>query len=204
MHPTLLSPYRHRRSVVHRLPALVKVSLAIACVLAIVLLPRAAWLAYAGIALALLAVAAASRVPLAALGRRLLVVESFALGIALLAFFQPHGARIALSLLARSTLCLSCMVLLTSTTRFVDLLRALRQVRLPALLQTTLALMHRCLFLLFEEMSRLRRARRSRSFATGRRHGWRISANIASQLFVRTSERAERIYLAMAARGWKT
>jgi cobalt/nickel transport system permease protein len=182
----------------------VKVSLAIACVLAIVLLPRAAWLAYAGIALALLAVAAASRVPLAALGRRLLVVESFALGIALLAFFQPHGARIALSLLARSTLCLSCMVLLTSTTRFVDLLRALRQVRLPALLQTTLALMHRYLFLLFEEMSRLRRARRSRSFATGRRRAWRISASIASQLFVRTSERAERIYLAMAARGWKT
>jgi cobalt/nickel transport system permease protein len=204
MHHALLSPYRHRRSAIHRLPALVKVSLAIACVLAIVLLPRAAWLAYAGIALALLWVAAASRIPLAALGRRLLVVEPFALGIALLAFFQPHGARIALTLLARSTLCLFGMVLLTSTTRFVDLLRALRQLRLPALLLTTLALMHRYLFLLFEEMSRLRRARRSRSFATGRRHAWRISANVASQLFVRTSERAERIYLAMAARGWKT
>jgi len=204
MHHALLSPYRHRRSAIHRLPALVKVALAIACVLAIVLLPRAAWLAYAGVALALLAVAAASRIPLAALGRRLLVVEPFALGIALLAFFQPHGARIALTLLARSTLCLFGMVLLTSTTRFVDLLRALRQLRLPALLLTTLALMHRYLFLLFEEMGRLRRARRSRSFATGRRHAWRISANIASQLFVRTSERAERIYLAMAARGWKT
>lgn len=204
MHHALLSPYRHRRSVVHRLPALLKVSLAIACVLAIVLLPRAAWLAYAGVALALLAVAAASRIPLAALGRRLLVVEPFALGIALLAFVQPHGARIALTLLARSTLCLFGMVLLTSTTRFVDLLRALRQLRLPALLLTTLALMHRYLFLLFEEMSRLRRARRSRSFAIGRRRAWRTSANIASQLFVRTSERAERIYLAMAARGWKT
>jgi len=204
MHHALLSPYRHRRSVLHRLPALVKVTIAIAGVVAIVLLPRAAWPAYGGIAIALLAAAAASRVPLSALGRRLLVVEPFALGIALLAMFQPHGARIALTLLARSTLCLGCMVLLTSTTRFVDLLRALRQVRVPALLVTTLALMHGYLFLLFEEMGRLRRARRSRSFAAGRRRDWRISATIAAQLFVRTSERAERIYLAMAARGWKT
>lgn len=204
MHHALLSPYHHRRSVIHRLPALPKVLLAVAIVLAIVLLPRAAWLAYAGTALGLLAAAAASRVPLAALGRRLLVVEPFALGIALLAFFQPDGARIALTLLARSTLCLFCMVLLTSTTRFVDLLRALRQIRLPALLLTTLALMHRYLFLLFEETARLRRARRSRSFVTGRRHAWRTSAGVAAQLFVRTSERAERIYLAMAARGWKT
>jgi len=204
MHHALLSPYRHRRSVVHRLPALLKVALAIAVVVAIVLLPRGAWLAYAGFALGLLAVAAASRIPLAALGRRLLVVEPFALGIALLAFFQPNGVRIALGLLARSTLCLLCMVLLTSTTRFVDLLRALRQLRLPALLLTTLALMHRYLFLLFDEMARLRRARRSRSFATGRRRAWRSSAGIAARLFVRSSERAERIYLAMAARGWKT
>jgi cobalt/nickel transport system permease protein len=204
MHHVLLSPYRHRRSVVHRLPALTKVSIAIALVVTIVLLPRAAWTAHAGIAIALLAVATASRIPLSALGRRLLLVEPFAVGIALLALFQPHGVRIALTLLARSTLCLSWMVLLTSTTRFIDLLRALRQVRVPALLLTTLALMHRYLFLLFEETGRLRRARRSRSFAPGRRRAWRISASIAVQLFVRTSDRAERIYLAMAARGWKT
>jgi cobalt/nickel transport system permease protein len=204
VHHDLLSPYRHRRSVIHRLPALVKISIAIAAVVTIVLLPRAAGRAYLAAAIALLAVAATSRVSLAALGRRLLIVEPFALGIALLALFQRNGAWIALTLLARSTLCLGCMVLLTSTTRFVDLLRALRRVRVPALLVTTLALMHRYLFLLFEEMARLRRARRSRSFSGGRGHAWRISATIAAQLFVRTSGRAERIYLAMAARGWKT
>ena len=133
-----------------------------------------------------------------------MLVEPFAIGVAVLALFQPDGWPMFGSMLAKSTLCLSLVVILTTTTRFSDMLQVLWRIRVPALLVTTLALMHRYLFVLVDEMQRMLRARRSRSFSTGRGGAWRASSEVAAQLFVRSSERAERIYSAMCARGWKT
>jgi len=199
----LLSPYRHATSVVHALPAGAKLGVALACILLLVMLPRTAWLAYLGVALGLLAVAIASRVPLRQLLLRLALMEPFVLGVALLALLGPDGTRVFAGMLVKSTLCLGVMVLLTATTRFSDLLAVLWRLRVPALLVTTLALMHRYVFVLLEEMERMRRARRSRTFRADRVAAWRGSAQVAGQLFIRTSERAERVYLAMCARGWK-
>jgi len=168
-----------------------------------VLLPRAAWPAYAAAALVLVAAAAASRVSLRRLGARLLIVEPFALGVAVLSLLQRHGVLVFLALLVKSTLCLACMVLLGATTRFSEVLRALARVRAPSLLVTTLALSYRYLFVLVEEMGRMQRARKSRTFVRGRWFAWRASATVIGHLFLRTSERAERIYAAMCARGWK-
>jgi len=204
VHPRLLETYQHRRSAVHRLPAALKCAAALAVVLLVVLLPRASWPAYGAIAIGLIAGAALSRIPPARLALRLLMVEPFALGVALLSLLQPDGTRIFAALLARSTLCLFAMVLLAATTRFSDLLRVLWSARVPRLLVTTLALMHRYLFLLLDETGRMVRARRSRTFARGRLAAWRSSAGVLAHLFVRSSERAERVYSAMCARGWKT
>ena len=198
-----LSPYQHGSSAVHRLPAGAKLLAAVGAVLVIVLLPRDAWWAYAGIASGLVAIALAARADLRAMLVRLLLLEPFVLGIALLALLRPGGGPLFLSMLAKSTLCLATMILLTATTRFSDLLSVLWRIRVPALLVTTLALMHRYLFVLVEEMERMQRARRSRTFVAGRSATWRNSAQVAGQLFVRCSERAERVYLAMCARGWK-
>jgi energy-coupling factor transporter transmembrane protein EcfT len=49
----------------------------------------------------------------------------------------------------------------------------------------------------------MRRARASRTFTRRRRFQWQALSSIVGQLFVRASERAERIYNAMCARGWK-
>ena len=204
MHQDLLRTYQHRPSVIHRLPPTVKLVSAVACVVAVVLFPRTAWGAYSMTAAILLAIALMSRVPLVRLARRLMLVEPFAVSIALLSVFQRNGLEVFLAMLTKSTLCLFCMILMTATTRFSDLLRLLWRVRVPALLVTTLALMHRYLFLLLDEMLRMARARRSRTFTDGRLLVWRDSATIIAHLFVRASERAERVYAAMCARGWKT
>ena len=82
-------------------------------------------------------------------------------------------------------------------------LRVLKAARVPGLLITTLALMHRYLFVLMEEAERMRRARASRTFTRQRGVRWQTLSTVVSQLFVRASERAERIYDAMCARGWK-
>ena len=75
--------------------------------------------------------------------------------------------------------------------------------RVPGLLITTIALMHRYLFVLADEAERMRRARASRTFTRDRRARWQTLSTVVGQLFVRASERAERIYDAMCARGWK-
>jgi cobalt/nickel transport system permease protein len=173
-------------------------------VVAIVVLPRDAWTAYAAWAVALVGLALLSRVRLPRLGLRLLAVGPFALGVALLSLAQPGGLAVFAAVLTRGTLCLSVMLLLAATTRFTDLLRVLRRVRVPALLVTVLALMYRYLFVLAAESARLARARRSRTMRGDRLGAWRAAAGIAARLFVRSSERAERVYAAMCARGWRT
>jgi cobalt/nickel transport system permease protein len=190
-------------SPVHRAPAAAKLALALAIVLATVLVPsRQPWF-FAAVALALLATALLSRVPARFLVGRLLLLEPFVAGVAVLSLLQPNGLAVASTVVLRSTLCLATMILLTSTTRFADLLVVLRRARLPALLLTTIALMYRYLFVLVEEAERMQRARTSRTLRTRRAQQWRSTAALAGQLFLRSTERAERIYAAMCARGWR-
>ena len=199
----LLSPYQHGASVLHRLPPGLKLGAALACILFIVLLPRNAWGLHLAIAAGLAAMAIASRASLRQLLLRLLLVEPIVIGIALLALLRPDGGLLFLSMITKSTLCRACMLLLPGTTRFSDILGVLRRLRVPALLITSLALTHRFMFVLVEEMQRMMRARRSRTFVEDRAATWSGSSQVAGRLFVRASERAERVYLAMCARGWE-
>jgi cobalt/nickel transport system permease protein len=151
----------------------------------------------------LVVIAAASRIPGGFLLRRLLLLEPLVIGVALLNLFQPDGWRTFGLLLARSNLCLLTMILLSNTTPFPEVLRVLESVHLPRIFITVLALMYRYLFVLVDEAERLQRARMSRTFSGGRRLQWMMSGNTIGQLFVRSTERAERIFLAMRARGWQ-
>jgi cobalt/nickel transport system permease protein len=195
--------YSRLDSPVHRLPAGAKLLVALATVVATVTLPVGRWDAGLVIGLWLAGVAVASRVPPRFIARRLLTLEPIALGTAGLAFFQPDGGRVFATLLMKTTLCLLAMILLSSTTSFSALLAVMRRARVPALLVSMLALMYRYLFVLADEAQRMRRARASRTFRPGRWWTWRALGTVIGQLFVRSTERAERIYAAMEARGWK-
>jgi cobalt/nickel transport system permease protein len=135
--------------------------------------------------------------------RRLLVVEVFIAGIALLSLLTPSARPIVISTIIKSNLCVLAMLLLTWTTPFHEILTVLRQLRLPTVMLTTLALMYRYLPVLGEETRRMERARASRTFTHKRRSAWNNLAGIIARLFIRSADRAERIYLAMCARGWK-
>ena len=203
MRHDFLDKWSRLDSPVHRAPAALKLALTFATVVASVVTPPHRGWALAVIAGSLVVVAAASRIPPAFLCRRLLLLEPFVAGIALLSAFQSGGTRIALLVAARSTLCLGAMILFTNTTPFPKVLATLRRVGLPAVLITVLALMYRYLFVLVDEAERMQRARRSRTFTRGRAHAWTSTAALAGQLFVRSTERAERIHAAMCARGWR-
>ena len=202
MHPEFIDRYSRLDSPLHRCPAGLKIIAALMLVLIVALWPGAPVLLLGAVAALLLALAALSQVPPHFLLRRLAIAEPFALGVAVLALFQPAGERIFLVMLAKSTLCLGVMILLTATTPFTDLLAAVRRAHVPAVFTTTLALLYRYLFVLADESHRMRRARLSRSYTTNRTHHWRALATVAGQLFVRATGRAERICAAMSARGW--
>ena len=103
----------------------------------------------------------------------------------------------------RGGLCLSTVVVFGAITPFAALPGVLRRAGAPRLLVTTLALMHRYLFVLSDEAQRMQRARASRTLVKPPRFAWAMPAEVVGRLFVRASERAERIYLAMCARGWR-
>ena len=199
----LLDHYSGLDSPIHRRPAAAKLVGAVALVVIVAMLPvqRASYLIWPALLLA--TVALLSRIPLRFLAKRLLLLEPFVLGVAVLAVFQPGGWRIMLVLAAKCTLCLLTMILLSGTTPFSEMLRVLRKMHVPGLMVTTLALMHRYLFVLGDEAHRMKRARMSRTFIQKPVKRWRTLATVISQLFIRASERAERVYAAMCARGWQ-
>jgi cobalt/nickel transport system permease protein len=204
MHHDYLDRFSRLDSPIHRTPAGVKLACALLLLLSTILIPMSRGELFGAIALSLLVIAAVSRVPVIFLARRLLMLEPFVLGVAVLSLLQPGGSAIFLKLVARGTLCLITVLLLSSTTPFSEILRVLRKLRFPSILITMLALMYRYVFVLVDEAERMSRARASRTFRHDRFHAWRTGAGVIGQLFVRSTTRAERIYAAMCARGWKT
>lgn len=190
-------------SPVHRLCADTKLVVALALVLATVWMPFPAPWYFATVTGFLIIIAFASKIPALSLIKRLLLLEPLVLGVAALAWFQPGGALVFTRIVVKSTLCLFTMVLLSNTTPFSALLDVLRRARFPALIITTVALMYRYLAVLVDETERMQRARASRTFAGRRSHLWKSLGTVIGQLFIRSTERAERIYAAMCARGWK-
>ena len=172
-------------------------------IVATTLLPSPTDWLYCAPASLLLCLWLASRMSIIFALRRLLVAEFFILGIALLALFTPSARPLFISAIIKSNLCVLTLLVLIWTTPFSQILQVFRRLRLPTVMLTTLALMYRYLPVLAEESRRMTRARASRTFSRSHRLAWRSLTAIIGQLFVRSAERAERIYLAMCSRGWK-
>jgi cobalt/nickel transport system permease protein len=205
-HEGFFDPYSRIESPVHNIPAGVKLCVALGLVVSVVSVPVqevSAATFFPAVGLFLLGVAGMSFVPPSFLLKRLAQLEPVVMGAGLLSLFQPGGVRVFFALMLRTTLCLSTMLLLANTTPFPDLLAVLRRLRLPSIFITTLALMYRYLYVLVDESQRMRRARASRTFTANRRGAWIGAASTLGHLFVRTGDRAERVYQAMCSRGWK-
>jgi len=191
------------RSVLHRAPAGVKLGVAALIILGTTLLPRQMTRIYLIPAGLVLSLWVAARVPFRHGIRRLLIAEFFIIGIGGFALISPGRAPLFLSAFCKSNICVALMIVLTWSTPFTEILTVFRQLRIPGVMLTTLALMYRYLPVLTEESRRMDRARKCRTFSTGRMLLWHNLTTIIAQLFMRSVDRAERIYLAMCARGWK-
>lgn len=120
-----------------------------------------------------------------------------------------EGLRLFATIAAKSWVSVQAALLLTFTTPVPELIEALRRLRLPGLLVTTIGFMVRYLVVLGEEAGRMSRAQAARSAdPTGHGGGsirWRAATtgHMVGTLFLRSYERSERIYAAMLARGFE-
>jgi len=217
-----LERYLHGTSPVHRLDARAKLLATLVFVLATSATPpRVEALALLG-ALALAAVVA-SRIPLLEALKRSSLVLPFAGMVALSLPFTRAGEMLwsgtllgwtltvtdqglwaFASLLVKAWLSAWVSGLLVATTPFPELLAGMRALYIPNILVTLIGFTYRYLFVLVDEAMRLNTARDARSVGSGGTLLWRakvLGAMIGS-LFIRSYERSERIYQAMASRGY--
>lgn len=106
------------------------------------------------------------------------------------------------SLLLKFVLTTGAALLLVATTSFPAICHALRRLGFPSLFVSQLLFLYRYLFVLTEEAMRITRARDMRSFGS-RGMGLRVFVRLIGVLFLRTVDRAERIYAAMLSRGFE-
>jgi cobalt/nickel transport system permease protein len=179
--------------------------------------PLHAWPVWVACALALAAIAVLAHVSAKTLWTRARVVLPLVLFVAIFVpFVRKGGETIALGPLtvseaglatfvtvtAKAILGTLSAVLLGATTSFPDVLHALERLKAPRLLVLIAAFMYRYLFVIVDEVRRMRAALAARGYAP--RHALQVQAigRVATALFLRTYERAERVHLAMLARGW--
>ena len=216
MEHSFLDRYSDRDSPVHRLDARVKSSMAFFFVVMVVTTPPQhleAFVAYAGL---LLWMAALSRVPISFIATRAVMVLPFSAVVAIglpflggsetLAILGVHlsikGLWILAGVTMKSMLSVAALALLVSTTHFSSLMAGLRSLGAPPLLLDLLGLTYRFLFLLTGESMRLKRAALARGYDPKWLPQAAIVGRLAGNLFVRSYERAERVYGAMRLRGY--
>lgn len=175
----------------------------------------------------LLLLSALSKIPIRVLvWRTTFFIPFFAAIIALPIAFTTPGSSLALlptpwgvleatkegvcratAFILRVWICVYALVLLTLTTRFVDIIRALYWLGLPKAFVSMTAVTYRYIFLLLDEARRMALAREARSPTKPRRISKRYLKDlggILAALFIRSYERGERVYLAMKARGYSS
>lgn len=105
------------------------------------------------------------------------------------------------SILVRTLLTVSAALILLATTGFPAICKALEQLGMPKVFAVQLLFLYRYLFVLAEEGGRASRARELRSFGT-KGQGVASYSSLIATLLLKTWLRAERIHMAMLARGF--
>jgi cobalt/nickel transport system permease protein len=229
MHVHFLDPYKPRASLIHAFDPRVKLVLALAFILAVALTPIGAWPVYMLLFAVILSVVMLSELGVGYVLKRSALALPFVLaavpilftaqGVPLLTVpvgpwtltITVEGVQRFVTILLKSWLSIQMAIVLAASTPFPQLLVAMRAVRMPRLIVAIVGLMWRYLFVMVDEVLRLLRARTARSgdlglpgVRIGGSLAWRarVTGGMAGNLLVRSFDRGERIYAAMAARGY--
>ena len=224
MHFSLLDVYQPRETWVHELDPRVKIVGTVLFILTVVTLPEDAWISYSLLLLVLLFLAVVSRLGIGFALRRGFIALPFILAALPLPFLIPGepisilpvlgwtitdaGLQRFAAILVRTWIAVQAGILLSATTPIPEVLWGLSKLRVPRVIVATIGFMIRYLFVLADEALRMVRARSSRSPdldgvpSPGIVWQGRTAGMMVGSLFLRSLERSERVFAAMAARGY--
>ena len=210
----LLDALSYKDTVVHRLDPRTKVIATLSFIATVVSFPKYEIARLVPFFLIPTVILILGDIPARFLLRKVLIASVFALLIGLFnplldtrPAFEFLGVPVSggwlsfFSIILRTLLTVSAVLLLISTTSFPGVAYALSRLGVPGAFISQLLFLYRYLFVLTEETMRMVRARDLRSFGRRGREAGVFSALVGT-LFVRTVERAERIHQAMLSRGF--
>ncbi len=222
----------YKNSPVHRLDPRIKLLFALAVVIYVVSLPRIDEkniVRLFAIEVYLLLLVLVAGLDLKYFFLRILAILPFGLGIALLQpFLRPsfiesytpypldlpfglsityEGLAFGSTLLAKFLVCITAVILLSSTTRLRDMVAAADRIGIPREFTLLLSMMVRYLFLFWAMLKRIRVAQETRLFNIWNRdvpRKWIIKqiGHSISAIFVRSYEQGEKTYISMLCRGY--
>lgn len=202
-------------SPVHRLDARVKALTTAAFLVAVMSFPRYEVSALMPFFLFPFAIMASGRIPPGVILRKVLVAAPFALAVGLfnplldrhiVATLGPYGISggwLSLTSIAlRFALTVSAALTLVACTGIHRLCAGLERLGLPTVLTLQVQLLYRYLFVIAGEGARMMRSIEIRSWGR-RKLRLRTYAALVGHLLLRAMDRAQRVYQAMASRGFE-
>ncbi|WP_406655707.1 cobalt ECF transporter T component CbiQ [Methanolobus sp. ZRKC2] len=221
----------YKNSPVHRLDGRIKILATIAIIVFAVSLPRiddSNFIRLALIELYLISLILLARLNLFYVLVRFLAVLPFGLAMILIQPFvrQPfidtftvyaelpfgismtyEGIYFGLTLLAKYTVCVTSIVLLSSTMKMNDMVVSARRLGIPREFTLLLTMMVRYLFVFWIMLKRIRTAQKTRLFDIWNKNAprrWILEqvGYTISSLFIRSYEQGERTYTSMLCRGY--
>lgn len=216
-----INKYANIQSIIHRWDPRAKVIAFVILVVFIVLTRPESFAAFAFYGILIFALILMSKIPIKYVIKRSITIIPFVLFIAIFIPFLKEGRALwsypvgkmnikvtyeglmmFWNVMVKAYLSALCMILLSASTGFFQLLKALEGLKIPGIIVMVFSFMHRYFFILQDELMMMRRAKESRS-VNGRR--WlhtRALANMLGVLFIKSYERGEAVYLAMCSRGF--
>ena len=118
-------------------------------------------------------------------------------------YFSPERVRLVVLIFLKAAALVLLLQIILVTAPITTTLKAAHNLRVPGLIVQLLMLSYRYVFVLGDELARLRIALRVRGFRNRpSRHAYRTVGHLAGALLLRGYERAERVGQAMACRGF--
>ena len=117
------------------------------------------------------------------------------------------GLNWAILLLVRMIVCLTAIIIYSSTTPLQEMASSFRKLKMPRDLAMILSIMVRFLFLFVDELAAIRKSQKSRNFSI---HGnntpykWRVKqvGYTIGMMFLKAYEQGERVHKSMVSRGF--
>jgi len=228
---TELERETYKKSIIHGVDGRVKIILTLAITVYVVALARMDTLNFSKLAILeayLLILMLISKLELSHISARFAIAVPFGLGISIfqpfikqpfihdftIIYMMPMGIEITREgmlygsiLFAKFIVCISSLILLSSTTPMSELVASARRLGLPREMSLLFTMMVRYLFVFWNMLGRIRTAQKTRCFEiwnTKVPRKWileQIGFTISS-LFIRSYEQGERTYQSMLCRGY--